>query len=157
MSSSSGIIAILLNSLNYIFVLLLIFNLLKVNYLNPIVAISIKIYKPISKILFLLPNQIINIFIIAVIFKFLSLMVVPFWSQYEMIVLIGVAAIQTLLVMLRILFFAVIGGVILSWISTEKSYAYIPSAGGLDFSPLFIFILINLLENLLTDILRSIL
>ena len=175
MSSSSGIIAILLNSLNYIFVLLLIFNLLKVNYLNPIVAISIKIYKPISKILFLLPNQIINIFIIAVIFKFLSLMVVPFWSQYEMIVLIGAAAIQTLLVMLRIFLFAVIGGVILSWISPEKSNAflelveeishkilspvrkYIPSAGGLDFSPLFIFILINLLENLLTDILRSIL
>ena len=175
MSSSSGIIAILLNSFNYIFVLLLIFNLLKVNYLNPIVAISIKVYKPISKILFLFPNQIINIFIIAVIFKFLSLLVIPFGSQHEIRVLGGVAPIQTLLVMLRIFLFAVIGGVILSWVSPEKSNAflqlieeishktlspvrkYIPSAGGLDFSPLFIFILINLLENLLTDILRSIL
>ena len=33
---------------------------------------------------------------------------------------------------------------------------YIPSAGGLDFSPLFILIMINLLESFLTDILRAI-
>ena len=75
---------------------------------------------------------------------------------------------------LRIIFFAVIGGVILSWVSPENSNAflqlieeisykalspirkYIPSAGGLDFSPLFILIMINLLESFLTDILRTI-
>ena len=75
---------------------------------------------------------------------------------------------------LRIIFFAVIGGVILSWVSPENSNPflqlieeisyktlapirkYIPSAGGLDFSPLFILIMINLLESFLTDILRAI-
>ena len=75
---------------------------------------------------------------------------------------------------LRIIFFAVIGGVILSWVSPENSNAflqlieeishkalapirkYIPSAGGLDFSPLFILIMINLLESFLTDILKAI-
>ena len=75
---------------------------------------------------------------------------------------------------LRIIFFAVIGGVILSWVSSENSNAflqlieeisykalapirkYIPSAGGLDFSPLFILIMINLLESFLTDILKAI-
>ena len=78
------------------------------------------------------------------------------------------------MVMLRIIFFAIIGGVILSWVSPENSNVflqlieevsnkalspirkYIPSAGGLDFSPLFVLILINLLESFLTDILRSI-
>ena len=78
------------------------------------------------------------------------------------------------MVTLRIIFFAVIGGVILSWVSPVKSNAflelveeisykslspirkYIPSAGGLDFSPLFVLILINLLESFLSDILKSI-
>ena len=78
------------------------------------------------------------------------------------------------MVTLRIIFFAVIGGVILSWVSPEKSNAflelveeishkclapirkYIPSAGGLDFSPLFVLILLNLLESFLSDILKSI-
>ena len=83
------------------------------------------------------------------------------------------AIIQSIMIFLRIIFFAVIGGVILSWVSpknsnpflqlieevSDKSLApirkYIPSAGGLDFSPLFILILINLFESFLTDILRS--
>ena len=78
------------------------------------------------------------------------------------------------MVILRIIFFAVIGGVILSWVSPSKSNAflelveeisykalmpirnYIPSAGGLDFSPLFVLILINLIESFLSDVLRSI-
>ena len=50
-----------LNLVSYIFVVLLIFNLLKVNYFNPIVSVFLKVYKPISKIFFLSPNQIINI------------------------------------------------------------------------------------------------
>ena len=77
------------------------------------------------------------------------------------------------MIMLRIIFFGVIGGVILSWVSPAKSNAfiqlieeishktlgpvrkYIPSAGGLDFSPIFVLILINLLESFLSDILQS--
>ena len=39
----------LLNLLSYMFVILLIFNLLKVNYFNPIVAVFLKMYRPISK------------------------------------------------------------------------------------------------------------
>ena len=106
------------------------------------------------------------------IFKFISLYIY-FGTQFEIISLIGVAVIQSIMIFLRIIFFAIIGGVILSWISpknsnpflklieevSHKSLApirkYIPSAGGLDFSPIFILILINLLESFLTDILRS--
>ena len=82
--------------------------------------------------------------------------------------------IETIKITLRIIFFAVIGGVILSWVSPSSSNAflelveeisykslmpirnYIPSAGGLDFSPLFVLILINLIESFLSDMLRSI-
>ena len=173
MNSSFGILGLIFNILNYAFVFLFIFNLLKVNYFNPIVSVFVKVYKPISKVLSILPIQAINIFVIAVVLKLFSL-IIYFGNQYETINLFGVAIIQTLMVTLRIIFFAVIGGVILSWVRPEKSNAflelveeisykslapirkYIPGAGGLDFSPLFILILINLLESFLSDILRSI-
>ena len=166
------IIGLLFSLVNYFFVFLLLFNLLKVDYFNPIVSILLMIYTPISRVLGLFPNQIINIIIFAVIFKFISLYIY-FGTQFEIISLIGVAIIQSIMIFLRIIFFAVIGGVILSWVLpknsnpflqlieevSDKSLApirkYIPSAGGLDFSPLFILILINLFESFLTDILRS--
>ena len=172
MSSSAELISLLLNFLNYFFVFLLIFNLLKVNYFNPIVSVCVKIYKPISKIFFLIPNQVINIFLIAIAIKFLSL-IISYGNQYETLNLLGVAVIQTLMVILRMIFFAVIGGVILSWVSpgpnpfielveeiSSKTLApirkFVPSAGGLDFSPLFVLILINLIESFLTEIVRTI-
>ena len=173
MNSNIEIVGLILDLLSYCFVFLMIFNLLKVNYFNPIVSTFVKIYKPISKILPTLINPVINIFVIAVGLKLMSLIVFD-GSQYETITLLGVAIIKTLEVTVRIILFAVIGGVILSWVSLEKSNPfldlvleisykllepirkYIPSAGGLDFSPLFVLILINLIENFLSGILRSI-
>ena len=173
MNSNIEILGLIFNILNYAFVFLFIFNLLKVNYFNPIVSVFVKVYKPISKVFSILPIQALNIFVIAVVLKLFSL-IIYFGHQYETLNLFGVAMIQTLMVTLRVIFFAVIGGVILSWVRPEKSNAflelveeisfkslapirkYIPGAGGLDFSPLFILILINLLESFLSDILRSI-
>ena len=158
MNSNIEILGLIFNILNYAFVFLFIFNLLKVNYFNPIVSTFVKVYKPISKVFGIFPIQAINILVIAIALKLLSL-IIYFGSQYETLSLFGVAIIQTLMVTLRIIFFAVIGGVILSWVSPEKSNAflelveeisykslapirkYIPSAGGLDFSPLFVLIL----------------
>ena len=160
-----------LNLLSYIFVVLLIFNLLKVNYFNPIVAVFLKIYKPISKIFFLSPNQIINIIIISLLIKFISLFIL-FGGQEKNLLLFGLAVIQILIAILRIIFYAVIGGVIISWVSSNSSNPfvqlieeishralspirkYIPSAGGLDFSPLFILILINVLVVFLMNFFR---
>ena len=160
-----------LNLLSYIFVVLLIFNLLKVNYFNPIVAVFLKIYKPISKIFFLSPNQIINIIIISLLTKFISLFIL-FGGQEKNLLLFGLAVIQILIAILRIIFYAVIGGVIISWVSPNSSNPfvqlieeishkalspirkYIPSAGGLDFSPLFILILINVLVVFLMNFFR---
>ena len=67
MNSNLEIAVILLDITNYFFVFLLVFNLFKVNYFNPIVTIFLKIYKPIFIVLGIFPNQIINIFIIAIV------------------------------------------------------------------------------------------
>ena len=97
---------------------------------------------------------------ISLVIKFLSLYVFA-EGQVEILVLIAVAVIQILIAILRIIFYAVIGGVIISWVSPNSSNPflqlieeishkalspirkYIPSAGGLDFSPLFILILVK--------------
>jgi len=102
-----------------------------------------------------------------------SSLVISADGKYEILVLVGAAIVITFMIILRIVFFGVIGGVILSWVSPNKSNAfihiieeishkslapvrrYIPSAGGLDFSPIFVLILINLLESFLSDILKS--
>ena len=93
MNSSFEILGLIFNLLNYAFVFLLIFNLLKVNYFNPIVSVFIKVYKPISKVLSILPIQAINIFVIAVVLKLFSL-IIYFGNQYETINLFGVAIIH---------------------------------------------------------------
>ena len=169
MSTSLGIITLLLGILNYFFIFLFLFSFLKIDYYNPIVSFCIKIYKPISRILFLLPNQTINIFLLAIILK-LAGMYIYVGDQHEILNLIGMAIVLTLLTAIRIIFYAVFGGVILSWVSPQNSnpalqlveevsnktlspiQKYIPSAGGLDFSPIFIFMLVKLLESFLSDI-----
>ena len=62
------ILGLLLNVISYLFIFFLIFNLLKVNYFNPIVSTFVKVYKPLSKVFFIFPNQIINILLFAIIF-----------------------------------------------------------------------------------------
>ncbi len=169
MSTSFEILGLIIGLLNYAFVLLFLFNLLKVDYYNPIVSFFVKAYKPFSKILPLFPNQLINILLLAIILKLLGLYIFV-GNQHEIVNLIGMAIILTLLTGIRIIFYAVIGGVILSWVSPQNSNPalqlveemsnktlspirrYIPSAGGLDFSPIFILILVNLLESFLSDI-----
>ena len=44
MNSSFEILGLIFNILNYAFVFLFIFNLLKVNYFNPIVSVFVKVY-----------------------------------------------------------------------------------------------------------------
>ena len=159
----------LLSIVSYSFVILLIFNILKVNYFNPIVSVFTKIYEQILRIPFLFSNQIVNIFLIATFIKFISLIMV-FGEQEEVLTLILVAIIQILIALIRLIFLSIIIGVILSWVSPPKSNIflelmeeisykslapirkYIPSAGGLDFSPLFVLIFTNLLAGFLVNL-----
>ena len=156
-----------LGILSYAFILLFIFNLLKIDYYNPIVRGFINIYKPISKIS-IFSNQLYTIFIIAVLFRFSNL------SQYDGYTLGLISIIEVLNTSLTIFFFSVIGAVVLSWVAPNSSHPmlqiieeislkllrpirkFIPSAGGLDFSPIFALIVIRQLEILLASIIRSI-
>ena len=108
MNSNMQILGIILSILNYALVFLFIFNLLKVNYYNQIVSIFVKAYSPIAKIFSPLPIQALNILILAIVFK-LSSLVIYFGDQYVITTLLGVAVIQTIMIILRIIFFAVIG------------------------------------------------
>jgi YggT family protein len=89
-------------------------------------------------------------------------------------VLLIIALIQILRIGIDIIFYSVIGSVILSWVSPEKTNPalelideisnkvlspvrnFIPSAGGIDFSPIVIFIAISMISSFLQDIIRSI-
>ena len=162
MNTSYQLIGLVLSFLNYAFIFLFLFSIFKVNYYNAIVSFFIKLYKPIGKVIFL-----------AITIKFISLFML-YSTNYDVPVLLGVAVIQNLQLVVRMILFIIIGGVILSWIQPKNSNPFleiileisdkilsplrglIPSAGGLDFSPLFVFILIQLVSGFLDDILRYI-
>ena len=168
----SELLSLSLGVLSYAFILLFIFNLLKIDYYNPIVKGFVNIYKPISKVS-IFSNQLYTIFIIAVLLKFSNFYIL-YSSQYDLYTLGLISLIEVLNTSLTIFFFSVIGAVILSWVAPNNSHPmlqiieeisskllapirkFIPSAGGLDFSPIFALILIRQLEILLASIIRSI-
>ena len=168
----SELLSLGLGVLSYAFILLFIFNLLKIDYYNPIVKVFVNIYKPISKVS-IFSNQLYTIFIIAVLLRFSNFYIL-YSSQYDLYTLGLISLIEVLNTSLTIFFFSVIGAVILSWVAPNNSHPmlqiieeisskllapirkFIPSAGGLDFSPIFALILIRQLEILLASIIRSI-
>tara|TARA_B100000579_G_scaffold117094_1_gene93942 strand:- start:2592 stop:3113 length:522 start_codon:yes stop_codon:yes gene_type:complete len=172
MNTNYQLIGLALSLLNYAFIFLFIFSVFKVNYYNSIVSFFIKLYKPIGKVS-LIRNQSINIIFLSIVIKFISLFLI-YSNSYDASVLLGVAVIQNIQIIVRLILFIIIGGVILSWVQPKNSNPFleivieisdkillplrglIPSAGGLDFSPLFIFILIQLVSGFLDDILRYI-
>ena len=157
---------------SYTFAILFVFNILKVDYFNPIVKRFIAFYKPISKIS-IFSNQLYMIFIIASFLNFISLYLV-YSSQYDEVSLGFIAIAETINTIFRIIFFALIGSVILSWVSPGNSHPFfqlveeisskalepirrfVPAFGGLDFSPLVALILIRQIEILLASFLRFI-
>ena len=161
-----------LGVLSYAFILLFIFNLLKIDYYNPIVKGFVNIYKPMSKVS-IFSNQLYTIFTIAVLLRFSNFYIL-YSSQYDLYILGLISLIEVLNTSLTIFFFSVIGAVILSWVAPNNPHPmlqiieeisskllapirkFIPSAGGLDFSPIFALILIRQLEILLASIIRSI-
>lgn len=168
----SELLSLGLGVLSYAFILLFIFNLLKIDYYNPIVKGFVNIYKPISKVS-IFSNQLYTIFIIAVLLRFSNFYIL-YSSQYDLYTLSLISLIEVLNTSLTIFFFSVIGAVILSWVAPNNPHPmlqiieeisskllapirkFIPSAGGLDFSPIFALILIRQLEILLASIIRSI-
>jgi len=168
----SGLLGIVFSILSYVFIILFVFNLLKIDYYNPIVKAFLNFYKPIS-LISIFSNQIYTIFLVAVILKFSGFYTL-YSSQYDHYVLGVVSVIEVINTTLTIFFFSIIGAVILSWVApnspnpilkiieeiSDKLLApirkFIPALGGLDFSPIFALILIRQLEIFLASIIRSI-
>lgn len=168
----SGLLGIVFSILSYVFIILFVFNLLKIDYYNPVVKAFLNFYKPIS-LISIFSNQIYTIFLVAVILKFSGFYIL-YSSQYDHYVLGIVSVIEVINTTLTIFFFSIIGAVILSWVApnspnpilkiieeiSDKLLApirkFIPALGGLDFSPIFALILIRQLEIFLASIVRSI-
>ena len=168
----SGLLGIVFSILSYVFIILFVFNLLKIDYYNPIVKAFLNFYKPIS-LISIFSNQIYTIFLVAVILKFSGFYIL-YSSQYDHYVLGIVSVIEVINTTLTIFFFSIIGAVILSWVApnspnpilkiieeiSDKLLApirkFIPALGGLDFSPIFALLLICHLELFLASIVRSI-
>ena len=165
------LIGLSLGVLSHAFMLLFIFNLLKIDYYNPIVKGFVNIYKPISKVS-IFSNQLLTIFIITIVLRFSSEYIGG--SKYDVYTLGLISLISVLYSSLTIFFFSIIGAVILSWVAPNNPNPllqiieeissklltpirnFVPSAGGLDFSPIFAFILIRQLQILLSNIYYSI-
>ena len=165
------LIGLSLGVLSHAFILLFIFNLLKIDYYNPIVKGFVNIYKPISKVS-IFSSQLLTIFIITIILRFSSEYIGG--SKYDVYTLGLISLINVLNSSLIIFFYSIIGAVILSWVAPNNPNPllqiieeissklltpirnFVPSAGGLDFSPIFAFILIRQLQILLSNIYYSI-
>jgi YggT family protein len=161
-----------LGALSYLFSLLFVFYVLRVDYYNPIVKALLNFYSPIGKIS-IFSNQIYTIFLLAVLLKFSGFYLL-YANQYDEYTLALISIIEILNTALTIFFICIIGSVILSWVAPESPHPLlklieeistkllapirklIPSMGGLDISPIFALIFIRQMEILLASIIRSI-
>ena len=96
-------------------------------------------------------------------------------SSYNYILLISISFFEVLIVFFKILFYFVIAGVVKSWVAPfsendmwkiveevsnkilDPIRKFIPAIGGLDFSPIFAFILLNSINVFLAQLAVSIL
>ena len=154
-SSLFSFLELVCTGLMFIAVIYSIFSIFKVNYFNPIVQIFVKIVDPFTKV-FLGINKSLSGLIVAVVFKFLGLL--SYVSSYNYILLISISFFEVLIVFFKILFYFVIAGVVKSWVAPfsendmwkiveevsnkilDPIRKFIPSIGGLDFSPIYLCI-----------------
>ena len=171
-SSLFSFLELISTGLMFVAVIYSIFSLFKVNYFNPIVQIFVKIVDPFTKV-FLGVNKSVSGLIVAVVFKFLGLL--SYVSSYSYVLIISISFFEVLIVFFKILFYFVIAGVVKSWIAPfsendmwkiveevsnkilDPIRKFIPAVGGLDFSPIFAFILLNSINIFLAQLAVSIL
>ena len=171
-SSLFSFLELVCTGLMFIAVIYSIFSIFKVNYFNPIVQIFVKIVDPFTNV-FLGINKSLSGLVVAVAFKFLGLL--SYASIYNYILLISISFFEVLIVFFKILFYFVIAGVVKSWVAPfsendmwkiveevsnkilDPIRKFIPAIGGLDFSPIFAFILLNSINVFLAQLAVSIL
>ena len=166
--------AILFGFASYAFVLLSIFRLFRINYFNPIVKIFATYLEPISKNTFFFLPPLIAAMAFALVLKFISFYL-AYSSGYEPLSLFYIAFIDVINSGFRILFYCVIGSVVLSWIAPGNNHPllqiveeisagvlepirkFLPPMGGLDFTPIIGLLILNLINSSFIQIIRSLL
>ncbi len=166
--------AILFGFASYAFVVLSIFRLFRINYFNPIVKIFATYLEPISKNVFFFLPPLIAAIAFALVLKFISFYL-AYSSGYESLSLLYIAVIDVINSGFRILFYCVIGSVVLSWIAPGNNHPllqiveeissgvldpirkFLPPMGGLDFTPIIGLLILNLINSSFIQIIRSLL
>jgi len=167
-----SVIAIILGFASYAFVILSVFRLLRVNYFNPIVKIFAAYLEPVSKSIFFFLPPLIAAIAFALVLKFSSFYL-AYSSGYETLTLFYVSVIDVLNSGFRILFYCVIGSVVLSWVAPGNNHPllqiieeisagilspvrkFLPPMGGLDFTPIIGLLVLNLINSSLVQIISS--
>ena len=167
-------VAMILGFASYAFVMLSLFRLFRVNYFNPIVKIFATYLEPVSKNLFFFLPPLFAAIALALVLKFASFYI-AYSSGYETLTLFYLSVIDVLNSGFRILFYCVIGSVVLSWVAPGNSHPllqlieeisagilspirkFLPPMGCLDFTPIIGLLVLNLINTSFIQIIRSML
>ena len=170
----TGTLSIILSFASYAFVILAMFRLFRINYFNPIVKIFATYLEPISKSIFFFLNPLLAALALALLLQFVSSYFF-YSSGYEIMTILFISVVDVINFCFRILYCCVIGSVILSWVAPENDHPllqiveeisgailqpirkFFPPMGGLDFTPIIGFMLLNLINTFLIQIISSML
>tara|TARA_B100001996_G_scaffold50071_1_gene35862 strand:- start:533 stop:1048 length:516 start_codon:yes stop_codon:yes gene_type:complete len=166
--------ALILGFASYAFMVLSVFRLLRVNYFNPIVKLFATYLEPISKTLFFFLPPLFAAIAFSLVLKFSSFYL-AYSSGYETLTLFYISVIDVINSAFRILFYSVIGSVVLSWVAPGNNHPllqiieevsagvldpirrFMPPMGGLDFTPIIGLLILNLINTSFIQIIRSLL
>jgi len=170
----TGTLTIILSFASYAFVILAMFRLFRINYFNPIVKIFATYLEPISKSIFFFLSPLLAALALALLLQFVS-SYLYYSSGYEILTIFFISVIDVINFCFRVLYYCVIGSVILSWVAPENDHPllqiveevsgailqpirkFFPPMGGLDFTPIIGFMLLNLINTFLIQIISSVL
>ena len=170
----TGTLTIIFSFASYAFVILAMFRLFRINYFNPIVKIFATYLEPISKSIFFFLNPLLAALALALLLQFVSSYFF-YSSGYEIMTILFISVVDVINFCFRILYYCVIGSVILSWVAPENDHPllqiveeisgailqpirkFFPPMCGLDFTPIIGFMLLNLINTFLIQIISSML
>ena len=168
----TGVFTIIFSFASYAFVVLAMFRLFRINYFNPIVKIFATYLEPVSKSIFFFLNPLLAALALSLLLKFVSFYI-AYSSGYEPLTLFFISVVDVVNSCFRILFYCVIGPVILSWVAPGNNHPllqiveemsdailqpirkFMPPMGGLDFTPIIGLVLLNLINTSFIQIISS--
>ena len=168
----TGVFTIIFSFASYAFVVLAMFRLFRINYFNPIVKIFATYLEPVSKSIFFFLNPLLAALALSLLLKFVSFYI-AYSSGYEPLTLFFISVVDVVNSCFRILFYCVIGSVILSWVAPGNNHPllqiveemsdailqpirkFVTPMGWLDFTPIIGLVLLNLINTSFIQIISS--